>query len=286
MSHTQISAFFHEFVRFATKQAWAALFGIIILTLQVGTYLIYPEHAALARYDFLVTAVVLVQIGLLYFRLETPAEAGVIFIYHFIGTIMEIFKVSVGAWHYPGAGLLHVAGVPLFSGFMYAAVGSYIFRAWRLFDVRFTLHPPVWTLILLSIGIYANFFTHHYIVDLRYALFAFTFFLFWRTQIHYHPWQKRRSAYLLLVFCFVALLIWLAENIGTYTKIWIYPSQRDAWHFVAFPKIGSWFLLMIISYMLVAILKRPRNIDPLKELECQGKSDTRASTSRYDPERI
>jgi uncharacterized membrane protein YoaT (DUF817 family) len=33
--------------------------------------------------------------------------------------------------------------VPLFTGFMYAAIGSYIARCWRLFDFRFTRHPPL-----------------------------------------------------------------------------------------------------------------------------------------------
>jgi uncharacterized membrane protein YoaT (DUF817 family) len=55
---------------------------------------------------------------------------------------------------------------------MYASVGSYIARAWRLFDFRFTRHPPLWALSLLSIGIYLNFYAHHYVFDLRLALFV------------------------------------------------------------------------------------------------------------------
>lgn len=32
---------------------------------------------------------------------------------------------------------MRVGGVPLFSGFMYAAVGSYMVRVYRLFDLGF-----------------------------------------------------------------------------------------------------------------------------------------------------
>ena len=57
-----------------------------------------------------------------------------------VGTVMEMFKTGVGSWIYPEPSFFRIGGVPLFSGFMYAAVGSYIARAWRLFD--FQLHAP------------------------------------------------------------------------------------------------------------------------------------------------
>ena len=71
---------------------------------------------------------------MLAFRLETWREARVILIFHVVGTVMELFKTSAGSWVYPEASLLHIGAVPLFSGFMYAAVGSYIARVWRIFD--------------------------------------------------------------------------------------------------------------------------------------------------------
>ena len=37
---------------------------------------------------------------------------------------MEVFKTEAGSWTYPEDNLLRIGGVPLFSGFMYAAVGS------------------------------------------------------------------------------------------------------------------------------------------------------------------
>jgi uncharacterized membrane protein YoaT (DUF817 family) len=62
---------------------------------------------------------------------------------------------------------------------------------------------------------------------------------------------------LLLGLALVALFIWLAENIGTFTAAWVYPNQRHGWELVSLGKLGSWFLLMLISYTLVAAINRP-----------------------------
>jgi hypothetical protein len=148
--------------------------------------------------------------------------------------------------------------VPLFTGFMYAAIGSYIARAWRLFDFRFTHHPPLWALVLLAVGIYVNFFTHHYVIDARILLFALTALLFARCWVHFKVWQVHRRMPLLVGFALVALFIWFAENIGTFTAAWIYPHQRHAWSVVSLGKLGAWYLLMIISYVLVAFVNRPQ----------------------------
>ena len=59
---------------------------------------------------------------------------------------------------------------------------------------------------------------------------------------------------LLLGFVLVSLFIWLSENIGTYTKTWLYPSQQLGWSMVSLGKLGSWFLLLIISYTLVSLI--------------------------------
>ena len=245
----------YEFVRFGIKQAWACLFGALMLALLIGTHLFYPKGVWLARYDFLVFAAVAIQIAMLTFRLETWEEAKVIFVFHITGTVMEIFKTAMGSWLYPEASLLRIGGVPLFTGFMYAAIGSYIARCWRLFDFRFTRHPPLWALALLAIGIYANFFAHHYVLDSRVALFALTAALFARCWVHFKVWRVHRRMPLLLGFALVALFIWLAENVGTFTAAWMYPSQRLGWSLVSAGKLGAWFLLMIVSYALVALLE-------------------------------
>lgn len=161
----------YEFLLFGFKQAWACLFGGLLLALLLGTHLLYPEDAPLHRYDFLTIAAVCIQLALLVLRLETLREASVILIFHIVGTVMELFKTGAGSWAYPEASLLHIGAVPLFSGFMYAAVGSYIARVWRIFDFRFSYYPPAWQTWLLAAAIYVNFFAHHYTLDIRYALF-------------------------------------------------------------------------------------------------------------------
>src|SRR6478735_3090609 len=156
MAQRPLTAALYEFLRFGMKQAWACLFGGLMVALMIGTHLWYPASAPLARYDFLFLAALAIQALLLAFKLETFEEAKVIFVYHVVGTIMEIFKTSVGSWIYPEPSFFRIAGVPLFTGFMYACIGSYICRAWRLFDFRFTHHPSRATLIALSIAIYVN----------------------------------------------------------------------------------------------------------------------------------
>lgn len=256
----RLAHFAYEFVRFGIKQAWACLFGALLLSLLIATHFVYPKGAALARYDFLVIAAVLIQLAMLLFKLETVEEAKVIVVFHVVGTVMEIFKTSVGSWIYPEASLLRIEGVPLFTGFMYAAIGSYIARCWRLFDFQFTRHPPVWALGILSVAIYVNFFAHHYVSDFRPLLFLAAIVLIGPCTIYYKIWKTHRHMPLLLGLFLVALFIWFAENIGTFTAAWAYPNQRHGWQLVSVGKLGSWFLLMLISYTLVASLNRPSEI--------------------------
>lgn len=247
-----------EFVVFGLKQGWACLFGGLLLGLMLLSARLWPATAPLARYDFLVIAAVLIQLAMLRLRLETLDEARIILIFHVVGTLMEIFKTSAGSWIYPEPSLLRLGGVPLFSGFMYAAVGSYLARISRIFDLRFTRYPPRWTTLLLAAAIYANFFSHHFIWDFRLLLFAATALLFARTIVHYRVFRFRLRMPLLAGFVLVALFIWIAENIGTWSNAWVYPSQEDGWHLVGLEKLGAWFLLMIISFVLVTLVHRPR----------------------------
>ena len=247
-----LSHFAYEFVRFGVKQAWACLFAGLMLGLIIATYLWYPKGAALARYDFLTLSAIAIQVAMLWGKLETWEEARVIAVFHVVGTVMELFKTHVGSWIYPEASVLRIAGVPLFTGFMYACVGSFMARCWRLFDFQFTGHPPLWALALLSLAIYVNFFTHHYVVDVRYGLFLAAAVLLGPAMIHYKVWKVHRRMPMLLAALLTATFIWLAENIGTFTAAWAYPNQKKGWELVSLGKLGSWFLLMIISYTLVA----------------------------------
>ena len=149
-----------EFITFGIKQAWACLFGALMLGILLLTFLFYPESSPLPRYDFVTIAAISIQVLLLLLKLETFEEARVILAFHIVGTVMEIFKTQVGSWVYPEPSYLNIMGVPMFSGFMYASVGSYIARVWRIFDFRFDRFPPLKWQALLALLIYINFFTH------------------------------------------------------------------------------------------------------------------------------
>ncbi len=246
-----------EFFSFGIKQGWACLFGGLMLAILLGTYLFYPADAPLARYDFITLMAVLIQALLLIFKLETWEEARIILIFHIVGTIMEIFKTHMGSWVYPEPSLLRVMGVPLFSGFMYACVGSYIARVWRIFDFRFDRFPPLKWQALLAVLVYVNFFAHHYLPDIRWALFLGSAILYGPAMIWFKADETHRPMPLIIGLFLVALFIWFAENLGTFARAWSYPGQEAGWHMVSPAKLGSWYLLMLISFVLVAWVHRP-----------------------------
>jgi uncharacterized membrane protein YoaT (DUF817 family) len=251
-----------EFVWFGLKQAWACLFGGAMLALILGTWLWWPESAPVSRYDFLVVGAVAIQVAMLALRLETWAEARVILLFHIAGTVMELFKTAHGSWIYPEDSVLRIGAVPLFSGFMYAAVGSYIARVQRVFHIRVRHYPPEWTTWVLAAAIYVNFFAHHWLPDVRAVLFVATALLFGRGSFWFTADRARLKMPLLLGFGLVALFIWFAENLGTLGRAWAYPGQEAGWEPVSLAKLGSWFLLMIISVVLVSLVRRPEE-EPL-----------------------
>lgn len=243
---------------FGLKQAWACLFGGSLLTLILLTDYWYP-FKSLYRYDFLFIAAVVIQLALLLLKLETLEEAKVIVAFHVIAMVMELFKTSkaIGAWHYPGEAVLEIGHVPLFAGFMYSAVGSYIARIWRIMDFRFSSYPPAKTTWVLAALIYLNFFTHHFTYDIRWPLLIVSLVMFGGTWIEYTPHKTPRRMPLVVGWFLVALFIWFAENIGTFSRIWVYPSQEGAWTPVSPQKILAWYLLMLISFILVSVVHRP-----------------------------
>jgi uncharacterized membrane protein YoaT (DUF817 family) len=77
---------------------------------------------------------------------------------------------------------------------------------------------------------------------------------------------------MLMGFALVALFIWIAENVGTFGAIWVYPHQRAAWEVVRLSKLGSWLLLMIISFILVSLVHAPK-LPPEEVREATAVSD-------------
>lgn len=257
----RLHLFAYEFWWFGLKQAWSCLFGGTLLALILLTAWWVPP-LGLARYDLLFLLALLVQAGLLLARLETWREAGVILVFHVLATAMEVFKTApgIGSWSYPHAFVLGIGGAPLFAGFMYSAVGSYIARVWRVFAFRFTALPGRGPALVLVTLIYANFFTHHYLVDLRWLLIAAALWLFRSTWVHFRIRDHYRRMPLLLGWLLVALFVWFAENLATWAGLWLYPSQRLHWHPVPMSKLTAWFMLMQLSFVLVWLL-HPREPD-------------------------
>jgi uncharacterized membrane protein YoaT (DUF817 family) len=244
-----------EFVMFVLKQGWACLFGICLLAAILVTKAIWQPEWSLHRYDALVGIALALQVAFLALKLESWEEAKVIALFHLTGTAMELFKVQAGSWAYPEPGLLKLMGVPLFSGFMYAAVGSYMARVIRLFDMTFAPYPPFWTTVVLATAIYVNFFAHHFVPDIRIALFAATLVLFLRTRIWFRIGANWYWMPLPLAAFFSSVFLWLAENIGTLTGTWLYAGQNPLDR-VSFAKMGSWYLLLYVSFVTVTLVLR------------------------------
>ncbi|MFZ6643968.1 DUF817 domain-containing protein [Undibacterium sp. TC4M20W] len=252
---TGFRRFLLEFWYFGIKEARSCLF----VGLFFASILIVPRAGlfGLPRYDVLFVIALLIQAGMVWSKLETVDELKAVTLFHMVGFALEVFKVSgqIQSWAYPEFGYTKLWGVPLFSGFMYASIGSYIIQAWRLFDLRIRHHPPYWMAGLIGILIYLNFFTHHYIGDYRWYLAACALGLYARSSVVFRPLDRDRSMPLLLSFVLIGFFIWLAENMGTFFGIWRYPNQLGAWSTVHVGKWSSWSLLVIMTFTIVAHLK-------------------------------
>jgi uncharacterized membrane protein YoaT (DUF817 family) len=244
-----------EFVMFVLKQGWACLFGGLLLAAIITTKLVWQPGWPLQRYDFLFLLAIATQAVFLWTKLETWEEARVILLFHLTGTGMEWFKVSVGSWTYPETGVFMAFGVPLFSGFMYASVGSYMARVIRIFDMQFAPYPPFWATLVLAAAIYVNFFAHHYLPDIRLILFATTVVMFARTRIWFRISDHDQWMPLPLAAGLSAFALWVAENVGTATGTWIYSGQIPG-QIVSLSKLGSWYLLLYVSFVTVTLVTR------------------------------
>ncbi|MEO5927063.1 MAG: DUF817 domain-containing protein [Patescibacteria group bacterium] len=248
-------AFFHEFLMFGLKQARTCIFA--------GTFfvLLFISHklplGPLPRYDFLFLSAVLVQIILYVTKIETKDEIKTIALFHALGLLLELYKTNpaIGSWAYPEFGYLKLWTVPLYSGFMYAAVGSYISQSWRIMKLKLTGTIRYHAAAVLAIIIYINFFTNHYLPDIRWILIPLVFVVYWGVWVEFVVIEKVRRIPLSVSFGLIAFFIWIAENISTYLGAWKYPDQLTTWNMVGLGKITSWFMLVIISFILIANLK-------------------------------
>ncbi|MFD1136400.1 DUF817 domain-containing protein [Paenibacillus urinalis] len=242
-----------QLLHFGYHQAMSCIFPVAIFATLAITSVI--EIPFLYRYDAILLILLAVQYFMYRSGLETMDEIKVICVFHVIGLVLELYKVWMGSWSYPEPGYTKLFGVPLYSGFMYASVASFMCQIWRRLRMDITGWPGTLSSMLLGGAIYLNFFTHHFIPDYLWWLTLLVFIVFWKTWIIYRVRSKTYRMPLTLAFLIVGFFIWTAENIATFFNGWKYPDQHDTWQLVSFSKISSWFLLVIISVIIVAQLK-------------------------------
>jgi len=138
---------------------------------------------------------------------------------------------------------------------MYAAVASYVCQAWRRLDLRVDPVPMVGT-VAVAVGFYVNFFTDHWVTDLRWVLLGVATLLIARRSVTFRVRGVDRRMPLLVSFALIGVFIWVAENVATLLGAWTYASQADGWSLVHPSKIGSWMVLVIFSFVLVLWLKQ------------------------------
>lgn len=243
-----------QLLYFGREQALSCLFPVVIFaSLAITKFVPLPF---LARYDWLFIICLAMQWWMLRAGLETKDELKVITLFHLIGLALEIFKVHMGSWAYPEEGFFKVFGVPLYSGFMYASVASYLCQAWRRLHVDLVNWPSFYLVVPLAAAIYFNFFWHHFWIDVRWWLGLLVIIVFWRASVQYEVNGIPYRMPIVLSFVLIGFFIWIAENIATFFGAWQYPNQTQAWTLVHVGKISSWLLLVIVSFLIVAELKR------------------------------
>jgi uncharacterized membrane protein YoaT (DUF817 family) len=245
--------FFKQLTLFGYLQAISCIFPVLIFVSLALSSVLNP---GIPRYDLLLLICIVVQLVMYKTGLETRDEVYVITLFHLLGLIMELHKVHRGSWAYPDQAFSKVLDVPLYSGFMYASVGSYICQAWRNLRVELVNWPADYQAMAVGAAIYLNFFTNAFIQDLRLYIFIVLLVVFWRTRFRFRLHERVYHLSATLSFALVGFFIWIAENIATFFGAWKYAYQHKGWQMVAWHKITSWGLLVIVSFIIVAQLKR------------------------------
>jgi len=253
-ANPRIKSAFEELLAFGWKNAASCLFPVIIFVLLAVSKVVHVPHVP--RYDLLLVLCLAIQIAMVRLGLETKREALIITVFHALGLMMEIHKVRLGAWAYPEEAYTKVCGVPLYSGFMYASVASFMCQAWHRLQLRFDGFPRPAIAFAFAAAIYINFMTNYLLPDVRWVLVALLVIAFRKAHVSFVAKDRVRRMPLLLSFTLIGTFVWIAENIGTYLGAWRYPHQANGWEPVHVSKLVSWALLVIVSLVLVNLLAR------------------------------
>ncbi|MEO5910822.1 MAG: DUF817 domain-containing protein [Pelobium sp.] len=243
---------FRDLIIFGYQQALSCLFPALVFAMLAISHFF---AATIPRYDFMLIACLIIQLAMYFSKIETKDEVFVICIFHLLGLAMELFKVHYGSWSYPEFAYAKFFGVPLYSGFMYASVASYMCQAWRRFDLQMIYWPQHWWVRITGAFIYLNFFSNHFIIDVRYYIGIVILILFRKAKVIFHVRRKPYQMPVTISFLLIGFFIWLAENMATLLGAWKYAYQHGAWAMVNYQKISSWAFLVVVSYIIVAELK-------------------------------
>src|SRR4051812_37620739 len=94
-----MNRFLRAFLVFGWQEALSCIFPVIVFaSLGLSHYVHF-----LPRYDFMLLVCLVAQLVLYFSGVESRDEVKVIFIFHILGLMMELFKVHVGSWSYPEA---------------------------------------------------------------------------------------------------------------------------------------------------------------------------------------
>jgi uncharacterized membrane protein YoaT (DUF817 family) len=241
----------HFFI-FVKQEALSCLFPISVFALLALSHFV---TGTIYRYDFMLAGCVAVQVLLVVLKIETLDELKVICIFHLLGLIMELFKVNFGSWAYPEQAITKFFGVPLYSGFMYASVASYMCQAWRRLNLQLYNWPKHWIARIIGALIYLNFFSNHFMPDVRYLVALLIILFFRKAVVEFYIENKAYRMPVILSFLLVGFFIWLAENVATRLGAWKYAYQHKTWAIVDCQKISSWGFLVIVSFIIITELK-------------------------------
>lgn len=250
-----VRRFVLEFFYFGIKNARASLFAGLFF----AAMFLVPRAGVLGlpRYDVLLLVALALLAWMVLVKLETLDELKVMCGFYVLGFVLEVFKTSssIQSWSYPDFAYTKLFGVPLFAGFTYAAVGSYMMQVWRLFHLCTLHHPPYWMACTMAILVYVNFFTHPYIGDYRLYIAACAAGLYTRATVLFRPLDRDRKMPILLCFALIVFFIWLTDDISKFFSLWHYFNQLGAWSAVHADHWSSWSLLMVMTFTIIAKLK-------------------------------
>ncbi|MFD3328328.1 DUF817 domain-containing protein [Streptomyces sp. NPDC058701] len=227
----------------------------VVLVGGIGASRLLPADLPVARYDLLLLFGVALTVLARKVGWDDARDTAVILGCHVVGLLFELVKVRMGSWSYPEDALTKVAGVPLYGGFLYSAVGSYCCRAWKIMDLSLVRYRPR-TMAVLAAAVYLNFFTHHWLPDARLVLAVLLIAAMAGTWVHFTVGASRYRMPLALAFALIGFFLWVAENAATYVGAWSYPHQLDGWQPVPLSKFGAWALLISVTFVLVARTRR------------------------------